>query len=227
MRRAESVTRHDLVWIDRASPTGCYGYAPRDVEAIVVEWVACGRPFVVTRRPPGLPPDRCALGLPLPPRLGKRRIALQGITADIRKVRRPPALHQVIPAAPPRVRPALRDLDDLGRRQGFIFHIYGSFAWQFLTGETYITRDSDLDLLFRAREQADLDNAVAILAAWENRWGIRADGEILLPDGDGMSWREWVQRPRAVLLKNIDGVTMAPVADVLNVLQSRMECTPH
>lgn len=227
MLQAESVTRHDLAWIERDSPTGCFQCVPGDLEAIVQDWVARGRPFVVTRRPPGLPPDYCALGLPLPLRLGKRRLALQITSSAIRRLGRPPALRQIVPAAPTRLQPALRDLDDLGRRQGVIFHTYGSFAWQFLTGEAYVTRDSDVDLLYRPRKQADLESAVAILAAWEDRWGIRADGEILLPDGDGMSWREWIQRPRAVLLKNIDSVTLASAADVLNVFQARMECTPH
>jgi len=140
---------------------------------------------------------------------------------------RPPALHQVVQTAPTRLRPALRNLDDLGRRQGIVFHTYGSFAWQFLTGETYVTRDSDVDLLCWPRTQADLHKAGAILTAWEDRWGIRADGEILLPGGDAMSWREWVQKPRTILLKRIDGVTMAPVADVANTFRPGTACTPH
>lgn len=226
-RRAESVTRHDLVWIEVDRPTGRLRPVPRELQAVVQDWVVRGRPFIVTRRPPGLPPDRCALGLPLPVRLGRRRVALQVVSTAIRKVCRPPALHQVAQTAPTRLRQALRDLDDLGQRQGIVFHSYGSFAWQFLTGETYVTRDSDLDLLCWPRALAGLERAGAILAAWEDRWGIRADGEFLLPGGDAMSWREWVQKPRKVLLKRIDGVTMAPIADVANAFRPGTSCTAH
>ncbi len=181
----------------------------------------------MTRRPPELPPDRCALGLPLPLRFGKRRISIQAMTGAILDVRRPPALSQVITAAPPRWQRALRTLERLARNAGIDFRTHGSVAWQFLTGEAYVSSTSDIDLLWRPSSQADLEAGVAMLSAWEQRSGIRADGEVLLPDGSGMSWREWLRRPRVVLLKSLGEVTMAPGEDVLRMINTGMGCRPH
>ncbi len=69
--------------------------------AVVAGWAALGRPAVVRRRAEGDEPDELPLGVPLPPRLGKLRVAvsLPAGTAVARVS--PPALGAALDSAPP------------------------------------------------------------------------------------------------------------------------------
>jgi phosphoribosyl-dephospho-CoA transferase len=227
MLSSDALARHDLVWLDATGLViECNPRWPDEAD-IVGDWLSQGRPLVVTRRPSDMPPNYCALGLPLPVRLGKRRIALQARTGAIREVRRPPALSQVMATAPADWRQALQALDRLARNANIRLRVYGSMAWQFLTGETYVTSASDVDVLWQPLSLADLERGVAMLSAWEGRSGIRADGEILLPDGSGISWREWSHGSRVVLIKRNDGVAMHPAKDLWQLFNTGMECKSH
>jgi len=224
MSSSDALGRHDLVWVDSSGLVRGSATRRPEEEEIVRGWLDLDRPLVVSRRPADLPPNLCALGLPLSVRQGKRRIAVRVMTDAIREVRRPPALAQITTTAPVRCRRAFRELDRLARKAGIALRVYGSMAWQFLTGETYVTGASDIDLLWRPSSLADLHKGVAMLSGWEEQSGIRADGEVLLPDGSGMSWREWARGPRELMVKSIDGVRMRAVGELLQMLTSEMEC---
>jgi phosphoribosyl-dephospho-CoA transferase len=46
------------------------------------------------------------------------------------------------------------------------------------------------------------------LLAWESRHPHRLDGELCLPDGGAVNWRELAGRSRQVLVKRLDGAAM-------------------
>ena len=94
-----------------------------------------------------------------------------------------------------------------GERVGTSFHAYGSLAWQHITGEPCVTPDSDVDLLWVARDVAHIERTLELLVDWERESGLRADGELHLPGG-ACAWRELLSRPERVLIKTDGGVAM-------------------
>ena len=78
--------------------------------------------------------------------------------------------------------------------------MFGSFAWQFFAADPamiYVTRNSDIDLLLTPAHGAQLAAWIALLQNFESRWPApRLDGEIALPGGDFVSWREFAARPK-------------------------------
>ena len=82
--------------------------------------------------------------------------------------------------------------------------------WQHLTGLTYLSPASDLDLLWDAADPDDADRLVVSLASLDERGPVRLDGEIILPDGGGVNWREFLGTPDTLLVKTMRGVEIRP-----------------
>ena len=70
--------------------------------------------------------------------------------------------------------------------------------------------DSDIDLLWTAGSLDDVARGLAMLGAWEAQHALRADGELLLPDGDAVAWRELTRPVDRVLVKHQDRVSLQP-----------------
>lgn len=220
----DDVNRHDLVWLGTAvRPADLRVAEPAD-HGIVMRWLAEGRPLIVTRRPGDTPGHRCSLGLSLPRHLGRRRIAVDAPENAIRNVRPPPSLQQVTATAPAGVRRSLRALGRHASRYGIRFRVFGSMAWQFLTGEEYAGPDSDLDLLWRPGSVEEMRRGLTVLSRWEAGATLRADGEVVLPDGRGVAWRELAMRPPVVLAKGLHGVELVPYGDVEFMFLSGSAC---
>jgi phosphoribosyl-dephospho-CoA transferase len=131
----------------------------------------------------------------------------------VRKTCLPLPLAQVIVSAPPAWQTPLSELDASFAAAGLRLRVYGSLAWQHITHESYVTDQSDVDLLFKPKDRGELDVALTLLQAWEQRSGLRADGEVLLPDGAGVAWRELLRAQNRVLVKSAEGVRLCPVSD--------------
>lgn len=150
-----------------------------DVE-VLREWIACGRPLIVRR--PCLSDDEkeVFLGLALP---GKRRMAFRVPVESVCAVEPPPVWTG-------------EEFDCAGR----VFRLYGSRAWETLTGLPYVTPDSDLDLL------VDIDS----LAEWESflASGLqlpalpRVDLEVIFRGDASFSWREYLGAAGDLLVKS-------------------------
>lgn len=168
-----------------------------DAPPVVREWAARGWPLMVRRAgpcdagAPGVP-----LGLPLPPSLGKRRIGVVAPEAAIVSVEPPPAIAGLRAAAPAGWRATLDRLDAIARRHGVGCRAFGSLAWQAMTGLTYLSSGSDLDLLFDAPVGPDAEAVLAALLddvaalADGGEVPMRIDGEVIRADGAGANWRE-------------------------------------
>ncbi|ACR28289.1 malonate decarboxylase holo-[acyl-carrier-protein] synthase [Burkholderia glumae] len=206
-RPAEAaLVRHRVVrlapaaWAALAEPLVERLALPAADAAVIRAWAACGRPLMVRRAgpceagAPGVP-----LGLPLPPSMGKRRIALMAPSEAIASSEAPPALAALRDAAPEAWRATLDALDALARRHRIGCRAFGSLAWQALTGLPYLSSGSDLDLLFELPAglsgSAGGGDALAALldaiAASDRAAPMRIDGELIRADGAGANWREW------------------------------------
>ncbi|AWN41249.1 malonate decarboxylase holo-[acyl-carrier-protein] synthase [Methylobacterium durans] len=213
---ADAFRRHDLLDVEPgaweaalASRTDLDG-APQ-----VADWVRRGFPVIVRRRHPGEAAGPVPVGLPLPPADGKRRIGLALPPGSV-QARAPVAAARAVAAAPEAWRPVLEDLDGLGRRHGVVPHLFGGLLWQHLTGLAYLSATSDLDLLWPVSGAVPpglLDGIAAIEAGAP----MRLDGEILLPDGSGVNWRELraAEPGASVLVKGIDRAALRPADAVL------------
>ncbi|MDY0746671.1 malonate decarboxylase holo-[acyl-carrier-protein] synthase [Paucibacter sp. R3-3] len=192
--------RHQLALL---SDAGWQAVMARDwdeqARACLTHWAARRLPLVVTRQQQQQS-DQVALGLPAPQRWGRRRIALAVPRTQI-------AWFDEFPEASalPRLRPLHAALKSLG----ITARIYGSHGWRLLTGLPDHLRDgSDLDLWLAAADEAQADEAAALLASAPAQ-GPRLDGELVFPDGRAVAWREWLAwragAARHLLVKTLHG----------------------
>lgn len=210
-----SPQRHHLVWVD---PAGWRQHLVEELPApyvpIVQEWFEQQRPAVVCRQEPPTPNGAIRLGIPLSPQRGRSRIALTLGDIAVREVQPPPMLVRVIADAPAAWQAPLRQLAAAATALQLSLHVYGSLLWQSLTGEQYVTDQSDVDLLFTASDGTQLESILALLLQWERESGLRADGELLLADGAGVAWRELLRADGAVLVKGTRAVQLLARADI-------------
>ncbi|OMG75079.1 malonate decarboxylase holo-[acyl-carrier-protein] synthase [Burkholderia ubonensis] len=209
--------RHTLVTLTAAGWAALFARdAALAADAPVCRWAERGWPLVVRRALPGETREfGVPLGIPLPPSAGKRRVAVSVGADALASVSAPPAFAAVLGAAPDAWRQPLLDLDALGARCGVAGRVFGSLAWQALTGEPYLTGASDLDVFFPLPGAAHAATLLDGLAAIDARAPMRVDGELLRDDGAGVNWRELHAGLPDVAIKMAGGVTLGPAAAFL------------
>ena len=222
-------SRHDLAWL---TPLGwksaLEGASPGERDAIA-GWGRAGWPAVVTRAHAELGPGQVALGIALPPRLAdgsKPRIALNCESGDIDRTGPALGLADAVDAAPPRWRTALRALDEEAAAAGLKLRVYGSLAFQALTGQTYVSARSDIDLLLHPATALDARHALALLA--RHAGGLPLDGEIVFGGGRAVAWKELAgaQHGQArVLSKSLRDIALVTVDSLLASLGEELPCS--
>lgn len=176
-------------------------------DPLVARWSDRGWPTIRRRALPG-EASGVALGLPLPPSAGKKRLCFFLRSDHIISVARPPLLNDVRASAPRAWWPALDRLGELALHHSVQARVFGSLAWRALTGLDYMTGRSDLDLLLDVGCDADLDRLVSDMAAIETDAPMRLDGELMREDGNAVNWREFYAGSREVLVKGIEGICL-------------------
>ena len=174
-------------------------------------WIAAGR-AVVARRRESASTTACDLAVALP--LSDDRLRI-GFTVDPRVVVRiaaPCTLAETIVHAPAHWREPLGVLNERAARIGIVLHVHGSLAWQAISGEACVRPGSDVDLLWTAASLDEVDRVLALLRDWEAGRALRADGELLLPNGDAIAWRELTRPGDRVLVKHQDRVSLQSTA---------------
>jgi phosphoribosyl-dephospho-CoA transferase len=192
-------SRHDLIWLD-PSATVLHTSDPDDL-ALAHWWIETGRPLIVRRRWPDEPVSQLALGLPLPERLGRRRIAMRAHPAVIWHTAPPPLLSLVIADLPATWQSNCQSLAAPCATCGAELRVYGSAAWEWLTGEAYLHPRSDLDLLVRPLAEWDYERGRQLIAYMAALHEPRLDGEIALDNGEFVAWRELLLDAPAILIK--------------------------
>lgn len=207
--------RHDLVWLDADCwRTALRAPLPDASREPLRAWFAAGYPAVV-RRQEAVPPDVIGVGVALSPRHGKTKVSLLIARRAITRASGPLPLAAVITSAPARWRPWLARLAADARAIGVEFQVYGSLAWQHVSGAPYVTAASDVDLLWQASDRGIIDRTLALLVHWQRASGLRADGELLLAPDMAVAWKELLQRPRHLLVKRTGSVELQSCAAVL------------
>ncbi len=179
---------------------------------LLQDWARQGWPAIIRRRIPGDEPGTIPAALPLPPCYGKRRVGFS-LACDTKIAAIPPVtLTEAAIVAPAAWRPAISALLALGHELGITPRVFGALLWQHMTGLAYLTARSDLDLLWRVHTEANATRLLAGLLRIDSMSPVRIDGELELPDGTAVNWRELAAcgapSQACVLVKSMDLVTI-------------------
>jgi phosphoribosyl-dephospho-CoA transferase len=184
---------------------------------LVRSWADRGWPVIVRRRAETEDPGLVPVGLPLPPALGKRRLALLLPPGGVLQHSSPPLLCAAARIADPGWQSTIISLLALGERIGVEPSAFGSLMWQHQTGLPYLSPRSDLDVLWPVSAGFDVRSLVFGIADIQRDATLRIDGEVIFPDGSAVNWRELWDAYRAahranVLTKTMEGVRLLDLA---------------
>jgi phosphoribosyl-dephospho-CoA transferase len=220
--------RHDLVYLSASGWQQVREQPGSTGLDAVRQWQLAGWPAIVRRNEQaqtGTGPvadGKISLGIALPPRLdgSKQRLALNVATSHIASVREPLDLVDAIPQAPPHWRQELGALDTAAKEVGISLQVFGSLAMQSLTGLSYLTPKSDIDILFRPDSSVQMQAGLALLGDFGRR--LPLDGELVFPDAQAVAWKELAGYATGgnmdavrVLCKNLHSVSLQPVSSLL------------
>ena len=209
--------RHDLLLVDQPAWQAMLDDHPRHATLpLVAGWAAEQWPVIVRRRTDGDAASVIPAALPLPPCYGKHRVGFslrssQGVTAY------PPVLLlDAAREAPSEWQTMIAALVSLGGQVGAAPRVFGALLWQHVTGSPYLTERSDLDLLWSVSDHATAAMLLAGLQRLDAQGPVRLDGELELPGGGGVNWREMALSAERgcgeVLVKTMHGVRACHVA---------------
>ena len=153
-------------------------------------WADRGWPVIVRRRMDGDDISMVPVGVPLPPVVGKSRIAVNVPPEAVIARAAPPGLRSAARAAQPAWQSTIAALLALGEQHGIEPAAFGSLLWQHLTGLSYLSPTSDLDLIWPAHASCDVGRLLDGIARIELAAPMRIDGEIVSPQGAAVNWRE-------------------------------------
>ncbi|WP_245549287.1 malonate decarboxylase holo-[acyl-carrier-protein] synthase [Noviherbaspirillum massiliense] len=220
------LARHSLVWLTDAGWQEAQNSAPQDCREIIAAWKRTDWPAIARRHDPEATQEQACLGIALPPDSvdgSKKRIPVRVSRSSIRKSDAPPALDAVLAAAPPDWREPLAALDANARAAGICLRVYGSLALQAFTGQAYLTKASDIDLLFAPHSVASLSRGLELLRTYAG--SLPLDGEILFPAGQAVAWKEWDRAQTSgggcrVLVKEMQAVRLRSLDELLSLLET-------
>jgi len=203
--------RHTLVWIAPWEQERMWALVRDEIRREALRrWFASDWPLIVRRAEGAVQAGHVALGLPLPPHEGKRRLCFEVADETIARFSPPLGLDEAAPRLPPAWRSPLAALARQARQRGVTLRVFGSVAWQALTSLDYLNAQSDVDLWWQPADLGQLDTMLAVITQWEQREGLRADGEIAFPTGAAVAWREWHESrsDERVLAKRVGGLEL-------------------
>lgn len=181
--------RHDLVYLqpDAVFATPCsepgdaYWQAAR-------QWIDDGRPLVAARQSAD---GECRLlGLSLPTTLQRKRLSLSVDRKTIAAIRPPLAITDCLSRLPAGQATVLARLAAQAAACSARLGVYGSLAWEVLSGESYRHADSDIDLICDIEQVGQFAALLPALQQAAVELPCRLDGELRFPGGHAAAWRE-------------------------------------
>jgi len=150
-----------------------------------------------------------------PPACGKVRIALQVDPSDVLAELPPQNLRAICAQTPIPWRTTVAEVLKLATETGVEPFVFGGLLWQSLTGLPYLSANSDLDLCWPVTHSEQAARIVRGLCGLDENSPPRIDGEIILPDGGGVNWRELGNGGAEAIVKTMSGVRLCPIGAVL------------
>ena len=217
--------RHDLVWLHPSATYTTPCAEPGSVAwQALADWLAAGRPLVAARQT--APAGQVLLGLGLPLARGRQRLSIFVEASQIAEVRPPLDVRRCLAGLPAEQASALLVLAGRIEASGARLGIYGSLAWETLSGEAYRHAASDIDLICDVADLSQYEIALGVLHRAVADFPGRLDGELRLPDGRAVAWQEILAlggaAGKTVLVKGEHDVALQLQADFLAGLQPIM-----
>lgn len=205
--------RHDLLRVKPATWQAILRCHPGLADLpLVADWALREWPVIVRRRMAGDLANGVPAAIPLPPSHGKRRLAFSFASGAAVVALPPVLLSDALRAAPAKWQPVAAALLELGEAVGMTPRVFGALLWQHATGLPYLTDRLDLDLLWFISDERTAALLVEGLLRLDADGPVRLDGELELPDGAAVNWRELAQSDAnlggEVLVKTMDGVEL-------------------
>ncbi|OAV01594.1 MULTISPECIES: malonate decarboxylase holo-[acyl-carrier-protein] synthase [Moraxella] len=176
--------RHDLVHIANAAwVQPCADSLPDMAVAKFFALLGQGLPLTVTRQP-SCDDGRICLAMNVLTHQGKYRVACHTPMTNITDISPPLPVMQAASLFDAWSAQQLGELVSRLQACGCAVHVYGSYAYQLLTGEPYVTPLSDVDLLFVLDDWRQLSAVMMQIADFRAVFERRIDGEmsVRLPD---------------------------------------------
>jgi phosphoribosyl-dephospho-CoA transferase len=217
--------RHDVLHVAPNVWAAALAFCPSLADLPLIRgWADRGWPVIVRRYAEAEDPRLVPVGVPLPPRVGKHRVALVIRPHGVLQRSSPPMLRAAARVAEPGWQPTITSLLAVSARTGVEPSVFGSLLWEHLTGLAYLTPHSDLDLLWSVPADFDVLSLVSSIAAVQRDTSLRIDGEFIFPDGSAVNWRElWNALQAAeratVLAKTMERVRLLDIAYLPGVAQ--------
>ena len=186
--------------------------------ASIERWGKEGWPVIARRVMPGDELGVVPVGLPLPPCLGKARIALAipgWVTwQSVLNV----TLAELRDSVPLSWRGPVEAVLSLGRSLDLVPRVFGALLWQALTGLHYLQPTSDLDLLWPVPNATTLGPLLKGLEEIDVASPVRIDGEVRTTQGD-INWRELADARKAqggiVMAKSMQRADLVPAFGIV------------
>ena len=194
--------RHDLVYLCASAEfkTPCaeagsiFWLAARD-------WIAHGRALVAARQPATA--SGVLLGLTLPLQHERKRLTIKVDRSSIVAVQPALPLARCLALLPVDSAVVLNELERRINGSKARIGVFGSLAWEALSGEAYRHAASDIDIICDLATPEQFRLALAALQQAAAELPCALDGEIRFPDGNAVAWREILAnlaRPNAAVL---------------------------
>ena len=210
--------RHDLLRVEPPAWDAMLQCHPGLADLpLVAGWARRDWPVIVRRRMTRDCADGLPAALPLPPDYGKRRIGFSFASGAAVVTLPPILLRDAAQTAPSAWQPVVAALLDLGEAVGIAPRVFGALLWQHVTGLSYLTARSDLDLLWSISDEQTATSLVKGLLRLDADGPVRLDGELELPDGAAANWRELAQNGDQLLVKTMNGVEVRTRASLFPV----------
>ena len=187
---------------------------------LVADWARLERPVIVRRRMAGDAADGIPAALPLPPKYGKQRLAFSFASSDAVAPLPPVSLREAARTAPTAWQPLIDSLLELADASGMEPRVFGGLLWQHATALPYLSPESDLDLLWSVSDERAATALAAELLRLERNGPVRLDGELALPDGAAVNWRELSGGSSSLLVKTMNGVEIRARATLFHPSES-------
>ncbi len=217
------LARHSLVWLSSVGWQRATEAVAPEQRAALDQWHRADWPVVLRRQEPDTIAEQVCLGLPLPPNAegDKIRIPFKAALGAIQRIEQPLALQAALAHAPSTWLAPLHAFAEDCHRIGILMRIYGSWSWQILTQQTYLTPTSDIDLLFVPRNAYEFSRGLLLLEQYAAR--LPLDGEVVFPDGQAVAWKECLLAlPKAsqnkVLVKSETTVRLVTLSTLIGSL---------
>ena len=179
--------RHDWVYL-RPGTHPEFAAADDAATAFARDWVEQGGPLVAARQ--SEPGGKLALGLALPVEHATRRLACAVDHADVLRFRNPLTVDEAAHVLPARDAAALRRFASAVAGHALQVGVYGSTAWEAMSGLRHRHEGSDVDVVCDVASSAGLSACLAAFGDGTRDFRARLDGEIRFAGGRAVAWRE-------------------------------------